>query len=77
MKEDIPVLQRQVEKWQSKGDTVTKAPKPTTPLTLHFQSENCLPPRRISFSTTYTTAHRRKGKEQSTQARDKITFVQK
>lgn len=25
MKEDIPILQRQVEKWQSKGDTVTKA----------------------------------------------------
>lgn len=47
-------------KWQNKGDTVTKVPKPTTPLTLNFQSVNCLLPRRISFSTTYTTAHGRK-----------------
>lgn len=47
-------------KWQNKGDTVTKVPKPTTPLTFNFQSVNCLLPRRISFSTTYTTAHGRK-----------------
>lgn len=53
-------------KWQSKGDTVTKVPKPTTPLTARFQSEIFLLPCRISFSTTFTTAHRRKGKEQST-----------
>lgn len=53
---DIPILQRQVEKWQSKSDTVTKVPQQTSP-TLNFQSENLLS---ISFSTMHTRAHRRK-----------------
>lgn len=38
MKEDIPILQRQVENGKVKA-TVTKVPKPTTPLTARFQSE--------------------------------------
>lgn len=42
MKEDIPVLQRRVEKWQSKGDTVTKSAKADHSSHLHFQSENFL-----------------------------------
>lgn len=74
---DIPISQRRVQNGKVKATQLPKVPKPTTPLTLNFQSENCLLPCRMSFSTTYTTAHRRKEKEQSTQARDKITFVQK
>lgn len=44
---------------------------------LNFQSVNCLLPCRTNFYTKYTTAHRREGEKNSTQARDKITFVQK
>lgn len=60
---DILILQRQVENGKVKA-AVTKSAK--TGNSSHFQSENCLLPRQIKVSTMYTTAHRRKGKEQST-----------
>lgn len=54
MKEDTPILQRQVKKWQSKSDTVTKVPKLTITPVLHFQSENFLLPSNKLFHNVHS-----------------------
>lgn len=55
MKEDTPILQRQVKTWQSKSDTVTKVPKLTITPVLHFQSENYRLPSNKLFHNVYNS----------------------